>query len=695
VLTFINLLHFFCRSQYAQNFQDASVDGVLLLLLTDNLLEKNMGITTELHKLKLTKHIQRLCDGQLAYEKKMLPAVITPKLESKDTKLVRKKHRKKKSTHPSQRTQNLKYGWTSGHDSDNNDAAHAGIARVKVQRLLREKHADDSTAAAATLKEQELWRYAYDGTPCPGTATSTAVTSDAFASAMSSVRKDVLQDAGQATAVLAPTHGMAAAKWMTSHNGNYTNNDGDASVPIEARVKRGRDGRRFIPANATTQDVLAVVKQAMWEAADVLWSQRSLEDLQRQDSDLDSYDNGLDSSTDRHAEQDKVLPQCRMTMLFHEFVGLRNNGAHWLGSNHKLTRLKLEGGLATLLKLELAWEQFDAMFNFVDTRRSGTLSAREFAIAFGRQEDIAMYGTTTATNTNGSSYGSPTRRRIAAAAYGANGATQSSTDAVSSTEITQHELQVLKETLIGVAQTLLILGLTLGEIWATFDRNGSGEVSVSEFTSLMKQLCGGLTKRQIFLMLSCIDVSGDRQISLQELRNFFYAAWTARLSTLKSEHVALKDQGLQREAQVKYDRANKLRDAIRLNFDRAFRDVAADNGAIHLHGPFSALLQRMDLQPDNAAVAVSPTRSQWMTSVSPSPPPSSSKPRRRAQALKAGRNELIRCRLASAHTREPRRDDIKLSLPDPVNISALPLNTVQNEQAIVERGIWKTYAVML
>jgi EF-hand domain pair/EF hand len=654
-----------------------------------------MGITTELHKLKLTKHIQRLCDGQLAYEKKMLPAVIVPKLESKDTKLVRKKHRKKKSTHPSQRTQNLKYGWTSGHDA--NDAAHAGIARVKVQRLLREKHADESTAAAATLKEQELWRYAYDGTPCPGTETTAtaAVTSDAFASAMSSVRKEVLQDAGQTTAILSPTHGLAAAKWMTSHSTNNYNNSGDASVPLEARVKRGRDGRRFIPTNATTQDVLAVVKQAMWEAADVLWSQRSLEGLQRQDSDLDSYDKGIDSSTDRHAEQDTAVPQCRMTMLFHEFVGLRNNGAHWLGSNHKLTRLKLEGGLATLLKLELAWEQFDAMFNYVDTRRSGTLSAREFAMAFGRQEDIAMYGTTTA-NTNGSSYGSPTRRRIAAAAYSANGTTaHHSSDAVSSTEITQHELQVLKETLIGVAQTLLNLGLTLSEIWATFDRNGSGEVSVSEFTSLMKQLCGGLTQRQIFLMLSCIDVSGDRQISLQELRNFFYAAWTARLSTLKSEHAALNDQGLHREARVKHDRANKLRDAIRLNFDRAFRDTAAVNDATHLHGPFSALLQRMNLQPDNAAVAVSPTRSQWMTNVSPSPPPSSSNPRRRAQALKAGRNELIRSRLASAHTREPRRDDIKLSLPDPVNISALPLNTVQNEQAIVERGIWKTYAVML
>jgi EF hand/EF-hand domain pair len=662
------------------------------------MLEKNMGITTELHKLKLTKHIQRLCDGQIAYEKKMLPAVIVPTLESKEpaTKLVRKKHRKKKHTHPSQRTQNLKYGWTSGHDDAANDAAHAGIARVKVQRLLHEKHADDTTRDAATLKEQELWRYAYDGTPCPGAPSAnntTAVTSDAFASAMSSVRKEVLQESGQATATLSlsPTHGtMSAAMNSSAHRF-------DASVPADARVKRGRDGRRFIPTNATTQDVLAVVKQAMWEAADVLWSQRSLENLQRHDSDLDSYENGIgaaaDHSDSRHTEQE--VPQCRMTMLFHEFVGLRNNGAHWLGSNHKLTRLKLEGGLATLLKLELAWEQFDAMFNYVDTRRSGTLSAREFAIAFGRQEDIAMYSTTiTANGSNG--YGSPTRRRIAAAAYSAN-STANTADAVSSTEITQHELQVLKETLIGVAQTLLNLGLTLDEIWATFDRNGSGEVSVSEFTSLMKQLCGGLTKRQIYLMLSCIDVSGDRQISLQELRNFFYAAWTARLSTLKSEHIALNDQGLHREAQVKHDRASKLRDAIRLNFDRAFRDAAATNGANHLHGPFSALLQRMDLQPDNAAVAVSPTRLQCQLQwTSPSPPThSSSKPRRRAQALKAGRNELIRCRLASAHTREPRRDDTKLSLPEPVNISALPLNTVQNEQAIVERGIWKTYAVML
>jgi hypothetical protein len=35
----------------------------------------------------------------------------------------------------------------------------------------------------------------------------------------------------------------------------------------------------------------------------------------------------------------------RMDLVFEQFVSLRNNGARWLGSNAKLTRPKMEGGV--------------------------------------------------------------------------------------------------------------------------------------------------------------------------------------------------------------------------------------------------------------------------------------------------------------------------------------------------------------
>jgi hypothetical protein len=47
--------------------------------------------------------------------------------------------------------------------------------------------------------------------------------------------------------------------------------------------------------------------------------------------------------------------------VYEIMVGLRNNHAAWLGPNDKLTRIKFEGGLASVLGIRMLWEQFSTL----------------------------------------------------------------------------------------------------------------------------------------------------------------------------------------------------------------------------------------------------------------------------------------------------------------------------------------------
>ena len=44
--------------------------------------------------------------------------------------------------------------------------------------------------------------------------------------------------------------------------------------------------------------------------------------------------------------------------VFRVMAGLHNNGAAWLGANRNLTRLKLEGGMESMLRVNMNWQQF-------------------------------------------------------------------------------------------------------------------------------------------------------------------------------------------------------------------------------------------------------------------------------------------------------------------------------------------------
>ena len=82
-------------------------------------------------------------------------------------------------------------------------------------------------------------------------------------------------------------------------------------------------------------------------------------------------------------------PTDRVTAIFKAFVRAQNNKARWLGSNDKLTRLKFHGGMERVLRLKMNWQQFDAMWNKLDSKRSGDLDIQEFKFCFGDLEEFA------------------------------------------------------------------------------------------------------------------------------------------------------------------------------------------------------------------------------------------------------------------------------------------------------------------
>lgn len=94
-------------------------------------------------------------------------------------------------------------------------------------------------------------------------------------------------------------------------------------------------------------------------------------------------------SSNAQSKPSFIAPTDRMTVVFRAFVKAQNNKARWLGSNNKLTRLKFHGGMERVLRLKMNWAQFDAMWNKLDSARSGDLDLEEFRTCFGDLDDFA------------------------------------------------------------------------------------------------------------------------------------------------------------------------------------------------------------------------------------------------------------------------------------------------------------------
>ncbi len=180
-------------------------------------------------------------------------------------------------------------------------------------------------------------------------------------------------------------------------------------------------------------------------------------------------------------------------MCFKSFVNLRNNGAEWLGQNDKVTRMKLDAGVRTILLLKISYHQFDGLHRSVNPSDNGSVTEEDFLKCFL------------------DNYESLSKQE----------------------EYIQFQQRVI-ETLIDIAESLEFNKLTLSDAFTAFDRSGNEEVSVAEFTSFVKKFSeGSLYKKDMFKLLSSIDINFDRKIRKIEFLEFFAGIWSSRLIKLK------------------------------------------------------------------------------------------------------------------------------------------------------------------
>ena len=220
---------------------------------------------------------------------------------------------------------------------------------------------------------------------------------------------------------------------------------------------------------------------------------------------------------------------------------------------------------------------------------------------------------------------------------------------------------------------------TIIDVFASFDRDGSGAVSVSEFCSLLRMILGGgVDKKDIYNALTLIDQDGDKSISLDEVLIFVYRAWRSQLDDL-AKRLAVLDEEMNGDEirRLVLERGN-IKEAIKKNFPRQWRD-RLDRMGTQLTGPFSSLLKRMGIGA--GANANSPTLGNSMdfeqgvitgTTIRGSKGGSPGKKHRGggdSPTKSYGANALKRITLSPPKDRLPSREGMHLGLPKMTNFN--------------------------
>lgn len=131
-------------------------------------------------------------------------------------------------------------------------------------------------------------------------------------------------------------------------------------------------------------------------------------------------------------------------------------------------------------------------------------------------------------------------------------------------------------------------------------RNGSGSVSISEFCFLLRLVVGTkFDRRVIFKAMAVMDGNRDRNISIVEFSFFIYRIWKSQLARCASQLSALSNtQTNDSEVDKIFREKSDLKEAIKRNFPRAWRDLAEEAGHT-VNGPFSTLLTHLGLDVCN------------------------------------------------------------------------------------------------
>ena len=671
--------------QYAEAFQKASIDGLVLVRhINRDTLQNAMEITDPLHCQKILEGVRILSDKQKQIdaqaERERIQKLQAKKEEEERKRAAmaelqkqsEKKLKKSEKTKKRKKVSKVQPKTYFGDVREQNE-----VDRARLEREVRLRHAEDRKRQEQAESASRTWKFEYTGAP-QLKAADTIWDSDLFSK----------------------TTGSSAYR-RTMALGVLTSEQfhGDHAMPSAPSASKVRN----VPRNCSPEEVLALVKGAMFDVSEWLLEVDRIERRRRaaQDSDLtdandeqfltfllardeaemgaynsddepDSHypvgledfsavdseslppayedvvdaDQAQSSVTDYHGEdadddmeepppayeevvgysctahsdrRHKLLPPPspsppnskllsfiqtgagdpvqhegqrepdRMTLIFRALVGQHNNNARWLGSNTKLTRMKLYGGFESLLRLRIEWTQFDALWTQLDHKRSGDIDLQEFSAFFGDLADFkSLMGT----------------------------------QALSTTAPSKSVSQLTK-CLYLLCDQLRRAGFTVVEMFSAFDRNGSGEVSISEFCSMLRLVAGNqFEKRLIYQALSVLDANGDKAISLEELLRFVYRVWKSQLDEL-AHKLSLLDEHMTGEAekiQKLLEERRLIKEAIKRNFPREWRDRLEREGSHSVPGPFQALLQRMDVGHATASTSGgSPVKD--LQQAAPSSPP--------------------------------------------------------------------------
>ena len=285
---------------------------------------------------------------------------------------------------------------------------------------------------------------------------------------------------------------------------------------------------RKIPYHATTEEVLTCVRQAVLEYGRYLHHQKKQElDPESLQMDLEEKHKRIEAMRARQGltshmqplsvEEDRLLSDAyqAMSRMQNNTTITSGKSGSWTGTHDKLNRLKFQGATKVLLKLNMNWQQFDAVFRAISTNADGAIQEDEFVAAFRSSAELAdlLKNAHQEDRIGGESrQGGQRRRLLKQKGYHGLGAKAGDSEA-----------QQIHDALDAILSTLEDTRINLREAFESFDRSANGSISVAEFASLIKTLGGlGLSKRQIYRLASSMDADFDRTVQYVLLLLYLY-----------------------------------------------------------------------------------------------------------------------------------------------------------------------------
>ena len=651
--------------QYIQQFHDASIDGILLLkFVDDEVLKDTLGVSIPLHRHKIMAGIASLREKQNEYDRKKEEerkeaARLATEQEAARLNAMKAKTKKKKKK--SKKAPEKAATWF-GDVREHND-----LERVRLERIMREKRASQQKAKTQHNARSGVWKFEYTGGPRP---------------------IDPAQEVW--------TDPKASGNNTVTYERNMSNlfSTELATTMPTAQTYKGK--LRSIPKDSVFDEVLALTRAAMFDVSTRLIQVEMMNDKKNIDlnDDLDSFggveetqpefnndviddvdmeppafddtdDNivlaesipiasgGVGNSNANYNETSALIGNTTLTeqkkydrtgLIYDAFVNQTNNDAKWLGSNDKLTRLKFYGGFETILRLKCPWPQFDVLWNKLDSARSGELDKNEFKAFFG---DFSEFESSSSHDDFGN----------------------------------------LAEIMYDLCNALRTAGFTVIEIFSSFDRNGSGEVSVSEFCSMLRVVLGKrIDKKKVFRSFALMDVDSSRSISCNEVMMLIYNVWKSQMKEL-ADRLAILDEDYDGPLIDKVVRErNLIKEAVKKNFPREWRDRMERSKQLYSSGPFGNLMEKLNVTKSSNEKGCTVTfKSQDFSpdetygSYSPKPPQKSKK---LSQSAKAGRNEMLRYKINTSRTYTPTRKGATLGVPHTTNLGE---NAMTTEGSAVRR----------